>query len=173
MTEIPSFSLEYTFSYSYDLLTRVPFKSTNVIFFGNPGFGVLKSLPFLPPKWISSKVEDLCSEWTNQMNSNSIAFGSSCSTHPFFSHSDFLRNGRYFVMRPPQINDSSLLWDFILSTKTRSMVFILLCNQGSRSSLGICASGVSTFNLLFSPKYFHTWSSRSRVTCPPQINVSL
>jgi hypothetical protein len=135
----PSFSLEYTISYSYDLLTRVPFKSTVMICFGNPGFGVFNSLPFLPPKWISSEVEDMCSEWMAHMNSGSPAFRSSCSTHSFFSQSDFLQNDRSFAMRPPQINGSGPLQDLDLSTKTKSMVLVLLRKQGSRSSSGLHA----------------------------------
>jgi hypothetical protein len=63
-------------------------------------WGVSNSLPFLPLKWLSFEVEDLLtpvlSKWMAQMNSGSLAFGSSCSTHSFFSRSDFSLKWKIF-----------------------------------------------------------------------------
>jgi hypothetical protein len=72
-----------------------------------PHFGRLAvNASLFPPKCsvprVTDRVPHVLFQWMVQMNSDSPAFGSSCSTHSLFFRSNIPRNGRSSAMRPFQ-----------------------------------------------------------------------
>jgi hypothetical protein len=100
----PSFSPEHAFSDSCELSMCVPFKSTVVICFGNPGFRVFNSLPSISPKILSSRVFDLLTR-VSRRSTTMIHFRSSPRVHEFLPRGHLNLTATIYFGSSPGVHD--------------------------------------------------------------------